>query len=101
LGFAAAGGLQYGARLHELRHDYGYEIISKTKRVRVGVGRQSITTYSWFCLLSESQSRVRAKFKQGEIPTQAEIDEIDKAVKVNDDSQPNLFDAEAKHRDDG
>jgi hypothetical protein len=33
--------------------------------------------------------------------SQAEIDEIEKPVKVKAESQPTLFEAEETHRDDG
>ena len=81
---AQAGGLQYSARLHALRHERGYEIESRVERVH------GVTRRSWFRLWTKQQSAAFA-IGRGEKP---------KAVAKND--EPNLFgDIAPTHRDDG
>jgi hypothetical protein len=55
---AKVGGLQYGARLYELRHEQNYEIESRTERVRAG--RHSFVKHSWFRLPTDIQQRAFA-----------------------------------------
>ena len=84
--------LQYNARLLELRR-LGYEIKSKTQRVRVGA--RSVVVHSWFCLLTENQSRAFA-IGRSETPKPPKP-ELEKQ-----DDEPLLFsDLKAQHRDDG
>jgi len=89
---AEAGGLQYGARLYELRHEQNCQIESRTERVRER--GHSVVKRSWFRLLTDRQAAA-AKIGQGQTPTKEELD-----AAARDDS-PTLFDMEPfdSHRD--
>ena len=91
---ADAGGLQYGARLYELRHEQGYEIESRTQRVRTGVGGHSVVKHSWFKLLTDREALV-ARIGQGKPVSRAEIEAL------KDEPEPTLFDiSPTGHRDE-
>jgi hypothetical protein len=102
---AAVGGLQYGARLYELRHEQNYEIESRTERVRTG--RQSVVKHSWFRLLTDVQQRAFAAANGKPIPKKASaradpglFDEFPESATHRDDGSPPLFDYAPTHRDE-
>jgi hypothetical protein len=93
---AATAGLQYGARLYELRHEENLQIESRTERVRER--GHSVVKRSWFRLMTDRQIAA-AKIGQGQTPTKAEMD----AALKDDSDQPSLFSEPLaeRHRDDG
>jgi hypothetical protein len=87
-----AGGYQYGARIHSLRHEFDYQIESRTERVRTG--RHSHVVRSWFKLLTDREALAYRMANGGKV-TREEID-------AQTDDDPTLFDMERpSHRDDG
>jgi hypothetical protein len=91
---AEAGGLQYGARLYEIRHDLGYEVESRTERVRTG--RHSVIKRSWFKLLTERETMAH-RLANSEKVTREEIERVQR-----DETQPTLFgDITPMHKDEG
>jgi hypothetical protein len=90
---AEAGGLQYGARLFELRHEQNYRIESRTERVRTGA--RSHIKRSWFKLLTEREAMAH-RLANGEKVTQEEIERVQR-----DETQATLFgDIAPMHRDE-
>jgi hypothetical protein len=89
------GGLQYGARVHELRR-LGYSIESRVERVPGTAGRRAIRR-SWFRMPTDRQILAES-IGMGKPVT----DEM-RARADADDSEPLLFDdlPVEKHRDDG
>jgi hypothetical protein len=80
---AEAGGLQYGARLYELRHEQNYQIESRTERVRTGA--RSHIKRSWFKLLTEREAMAH-RLANGEKVTHEEIERLQR-----DEAQATLF----------
>ena len=87
---AAEGGLQYGARLLELRRA-GWVIESRTQRVRTRA--HSVTVHSWFMLLTDRQA-VAFALANGKKVTRERIEAL------RDDDQPMLFEIRKMHHDE-
>jgi hypothetical protein len=91
---AAVGGLQYGARLKEIRDAGDYMVESRVERVRTGRG--SHVVHSWFKLLTDHEA-LAWRMANGVTVTKAEIEDSQR-----EDGQAELFSSlPERHRDDG
>ena len=76
---AEVGGLQYGARLYELRHEQNYLIESRTERVRER--GHSVVKRSWFRLLTDRQA-VAFALGNGQAVSREQIDAMQKDLSL-------------------